>query len=143
MQSFTAADVNNVRICRRNRDRADRRRRLIVKDWLPRSAVVGGLKNAAVHRRHVEDIRLRRNTRDRASAPAAMRSDVPPAQNGIEISRIRLRDSASDDQLDYNCASKGTQLVHWMLGVQRWTVSAYFVNASLFTTYGILVGSPP
>src|SRR5205823_6016074 len=86
MQSFTAAGVNDIRICRRNRNRADRRRRLIVKDWLPRSAVVGGLKNAAVHRRHVEDIRLRRNTRDRASAPAAMRSDVPPAQNGIEIS---------------------------------------------------------
>ena len=143
MQSFTAADVNNVRICRRNRDRADRRRRLIVKNRLPCPAVVGGFKNAAVHRRHVEDIRLRRNTRDRASAPAAMRSDVPPAQNGIEISRIRLRDSATDDQLDYNCASKGTQLVHWTLGVQRWTVSAYFVNASLFTTYGILVGSPP
>src|SRR5207248_8983152 len=37
MQSFTAAGVNDIRICRRNRNRADRRRRLIVKDWLPRS----------------------------------------------------------------------------------------------------------
>src|SRR5207248_4060942 len=46
MQSFTAADVNNVRICRRNRDRADRRRRLIVKNRLPCPAVVGGFKNA-------------------------------------------------------------------------------------------------
>jgi hypothetical protein len=27
--------------------------------------------------------------------------------------------------------------------IERSTFSAYFANASLFTTYGILVGSPP
>src|SRR5262245_28618528 len=58
MQSFTAPDVNNIRIRSRNRDRTYRRRRLIVKNRLPRTAVVAGFKNAAVHGRHVEDIRL-------------------------------------------------------------------------------------
>src|SRR5213596_1970234 len=63
---------------------------LIVKDRLPRPAVIDGFKNAAVHRRHVKNIRLRRNTADRARSPAAVRSNVPPAQNRIELSRARL-----------------------------------------------------
>ncbi len=81
------------------------RRRLIVKNRLPCAAVVGGFKNAAVHRRHIEDIRLRRNACDRASASAAIRSDVSPAQNGIEIPRPRLPGCKNDHERDYNCAS--------------------------------------
>ena len=141
MQSFTAADVNDVRIYRRNRDRADRCRRLIVKNRLPCPAVVGGFKNAAVHRRHVEDIRLRRNACDRASASTAMRSDVPPAQNGIEIFGPRLANAENDDKRNRDYVSN-RMLLHWTLDVERSAFSAYFPNASLFTTYGILVGSP-
>ena len=124
MQSFTAADVNNVRICRRNRDRADRRRRLIVKNRLPCPAVVGGFKNAAVHRRHVEDIRLRRNACDRASAPTAMRSDVPPAQNGIEISGPRLANAENDDKRNRDYVSN-RMLLHWTFSVERWTFDVF------------------
>src|SRR6202035_4455723 len=130
MQSFATADINDVRICSRHGDRADRRRRLIVKDWLPRAAVVGGLKNAAVHRRHVKDIRLRRNACDRASASAAIRSDVPPAQNGIEISRTRLPGSENNER-DCKCGPNKMPLLH---GRCRFGVPTYVANTSLFTT---------
>ena len=47
-QPFAAADVEDVRIGRRDGDPADRSGRLIVEDRLPRPAGVGGLPDAAV-----------------------------------------------------------------------------------------------
>src|SRR5256885_14731487 len=129
MQSFAASHVNNVWIRNGNRDRADRRGRLIVKDRLPGPAEIGRFKNAAVHRRHVKNIRLRRNTRDRARPPAAVRADISPPQDRIKLSRLRVIDSNKDYERD-RAISLRPKLFHE-------------ANASLLTTYGILVGSPP
>src|SRR4029077_2985361 len=106
MQSFTAADANDVRIRRRDRNRADRRRRLIIENRLPRPTVIDRFKNAAVHGRHVENIRLRWNSCDRPCSAAAIRSNVTPAQNRIELSRSRLPEPHTNRETDYDCISK-------------------------------------
>src|SRR5205807_683369 len=90
MQSFTTPGVNDVWIRWRDRNRANRRRRLIIENRLPRPSVIDRFENAAVHRRHVKDIRLRWNSCDRARPPAAVWSDVPPVQDRIELSGARL-----------------------------------------------------
>src|SRR3954447_25917954 len=105
MQSFTAADINNVGIGWRNCDRADRCRWLVIKNRLPRPAVINRFKNAAVHRRHVENVRLRRHSADGACPPAAIRSNIPPTQNGIELSRARLANSPNGNEPDCDCVS--------------------------------------
>ena len=59
LQPLAAADVDDVRIRRRHRDRADRLRRLVVEDGLPGAPVVVGPPDAAVADADVEDIRMR------------------------------------------------------------------------------------
>src|SRR6266513_2401284 len=105
MQSFTAADIKNVGIGWRNCDRADRCRWLVIKNRLPRPAVINRFKNAAVHRRHVENVRLRRHSADGACPTAAIRSNIPPTQNRIEISRARLANSPNGNEPDCDCVS--------------------------------------
>jgi len=102
MQSFAAANVNDIRIRWRDHDRADRCCRLIIENWLPGAAVIDRFENAAVHRRHVENVRLRRDTTDGAGPPAAVRSNIPPAQNRIELSPAHLPDSQNNCETDYN-----------------------------------------
>src|SRR5207249_99217 len=48
------------------------------------------------------NIRLRRDTTDRACPPAAVRSNIPPAQNRIELSPAHLPDSQNNCETDYN-----------------------------------------
>src|SRR5436190_24352191 len=102
MQSFAAANVNDIRIRWRDHDRADRCCRLIIENRLPSAAVIDRIENAAVYRRHVENIRLRRDTTNRACPPTAVRSNIPPAQNGIQLSSADLRDSQNNCENDYN-----------------------------------------
>ena len=59
LQPFAAADVDDVRVRRRDRDRADRAGRLVVEDRRPGAAVVGRLPHAAVDGADVEHVRLR------------------------------------------------------------------------------------
>src|SRR5215471_19449222 len=106
MQSFTAANVNEIRIRRRDRKRTDRSRWLIIKNRLPRPAVIVRLKYATVHRRHVENVRLRGHTADRTCPPATVRSNVSPTQNRIELSRACLPDWQNNREPDYDCTSK-------------------------------------
>jgi hypothetical protein len=63
---------------------------LIVENRLPGPAVIGGLENAAVHLRAVEDIGLRRNARDRARSTAAKWPNVSPAQQRGKVLLGRL-----------------------------------------------------
>ena len=90
LQPFPAADVNDVRIRRGHRQRADRSRRLIVEDRVPGDAVVGRLPHAAVGGGDVEDVGLLRDAGRGLHAPAAERPDGAPAQF-LEDSRIRER----------------------------------------------------
>ena len=78
MQTFAAANINNVRIRRRNRDRANRSCRLLIKQRLPRAAIVGRLPHSTVHCADVENIRLAGNAAHRARPPAAKRPDIAP-----------------------------------------------------------------
>src|ERR1043165_724884 len=90
LQSFATADVDNVWIGDRNGNRTYGARRLIIKNWKPRAAVIGRLKNTTVHLCHVEDVRLRRDARNRPRAAAAMGTDVTPVQRSKQIRRNGL-----------------------------------------------------
>jgi len=80
LQSFAAADVDRVRIGRRDGNRADRSRRLIVEDRPPRPTGIGRLPHAAVHHADIERVRLRRNAGGGFRAPATERADVAPRE---------------------------------------------------------------
>ena len=84
MQSFTAADVDDLRVGGRDGDGADRAGGLLVEDRLPGAAVVGGLPDAAVDRADVEDVGLAGN---------AAEARVRPPRNGPTL-RQRISVSA-------------------------------------------------
>ena len=84
LQPFAAADVDDVRIRRRDRDRADRLRRLAVEDRRPRQPVVGALPDAAVVDADVEQVRLLRHAGRADGAPAAIRADRSPAHRVVQ-----------------------------------------------------------
>src|SRR5258708_7570486 len=77
-QSSAAATVNNVRIGRSPRQRADGAGRLVVENRIPRVPEIRGLPDAAVDGRHVENVRLVRHAGDRHSAASAERPDAAP-----------------------------------------------------------------
>ena len=97
-QPFAAADVDDVRIGRRDGDPADRSGRLVVEDRLPGAAGVGRLPDAAVDHADVEGVRLAahgprppssaRRGADRCCAIASRRrgwgSPAPPAVPGSD-----------------------------------------------------------
>src|SRR5271169_584985 len=79
-QTFTAADVNRIRIRWRDRQRSDGSCRLVIEDGIPGAAEVRRLPDSAVVRRHVEDIRLAGNTGDRHGASATKRANHAPVK---------------------------------------------------------------
>src|SRR3982751_5785387 len=80
LQTFTTSHINNVWIRWGHGNRADRARRLIVEDWIPRLAIIIGLPHAPVDLRDVKNVRLRRHTGYCARTPAAKRADAAPGQ---------------------------------------------------------------
>ena len=78
------ADVEDLRVRRRDRDRSDRGDRLAVEDRLPGAAGVLALPDSAADRAEVEVVRLARHARRRDRAPAAERADHPPVHPGEE-----------------------------------------------------------
>src|SRR5262244_577233 len=83
-QALTTADINDVWIRWRNRERADRAGRLIVKNWFPRATVVGSLPHTTVVRSHVKNVGPFGDSRNRDSAARAKRTDHSPAKFLIE-----------------------------------------------------------
>jgi hypothetical protein len=77
---FTRADVNDLRIAWRYRDRADRTDILGVENRFPGSPGVVTLPNAAIDRAEVEVIRFAGNAGYRKRATATKRPDQPPVQ---------------------------------------------------------------
>src|SRR5205823_621628 len=86
---FSSADVDDVRVGRGDRDRADggdlgrAAFHASVGDVAPRLAAVGGLPHAAVRRAEVEDARVNGIAGDSDGASAAIRADVSPAKRAI------------------------------------------------------------
>src|SRR5262249_40970019 len=78
------------------------------KNGLPCRAEIDRLKNAAIHWRHVKNVRLRGDTANRPCPPAAIRSDISPAQNRIELSRARLAKSQKNCKTDSDCTSNAS-----------------------------------
>ena len=91
LQPFAAAHVDDVRIGRRDGNRADRAGRLVVEDRRPDAAVVGRLPHAAVGGGDVEDVGLRRHAGGRLRPSAAMRADHPPPHLAVHRGRDLLR----------------------------------------------------
>jgi len=72
LQSFTAANVNDVRIGRGNGECADGAGRLVVENRIPGVSEISGFPNAAVDGSHVENIRLMRHSGDGHARPPRM-----------------------------------------------------------------------
>src|SRR5882762_8514693 len=79
LQAFTAADINYVRIGSSDGDRPHRTRALPVKNWLPRMTKIRGLPDAAIHSRHIENIRLMWHAGNGNRSAAAEGPDAAPA----------------------------------------------------------------
>ena len=78
LQAFAAADINDVRVGRRDGQSADRASRLPIEDRRPGASVVGALPDAAIIGRHVEHVGLLRDAGDSYGATGAKRADKPP-----------------------------------------------------------------
>src|SRR5205823_1915069 len=85
LQSFAAANINNVRVGRSNRQSADGAGWLVVKNGIPGVAKIGGLPDAAIHGGHIENVRLMRHAGDGHGAASAERADAAPAHFGKEL----------------------------------------------------------
>ena len=94
LQSFAAADINDVGVREGHRNRPDRAGRLVVEDGRPGAPRVDGLPHAAVHHPHIEGERLARDAGQRLGPPRAHRADVAPPhlreQAGVAGARGRL-----------------------------------------------------
>ena len=90
LQSFAAADVNDVGVGRRNGESTDGAGGLIVEDGIPGVAEVGGLPDAAVDGRHVENVGLVRNAADGDGAASTEGADAAPAHFGEELRVVLL-----------------------------------------------------
>ena len=83
LQSFAAADVDDVWIRWRDGQRADRPDGLVVEERRPHAAEVRRLPHPAVDRRHVEDVRLAGHTAGGHRAATLKWADHAPAHLGV------------------------------------------------------------
>src|SRR6266513_1438095 len=116
LNSFSAPDINHVRIRGRHREVADRASRLLVEDGCPDATIIGRLPDAAVVDADVEDIRLTSNARCPNRPPAPERPDHSPLKTGVKrwIDSLRADracwegESARDKRKEKDsCASLG------------------------------------
>src|SRR5258707_7175962 len=77
---LAGADVNNVRIGRRESDGPDRSNGLGVKNGIPGAAGVVGFPNAATNGAEIVDLRLAAHAGDSDDASGARRPDGAPAE---------------------------------------------------------------
>ena len=98
LAALAAADVDGVRRRRRDRERADRRARLIVEHRRPGAPGVGRLEDAAVDGGDVELVRPAGHPADRDRAPAAERPDRAPVQHAAQRAAHVGRDGGGGGQ---------------------------------------------
>ena len=85
LQTFAAADVNDIGIGRCDGQRADGAGGLVVENRIPGVSKIGGLPDAAVDGSHVENVGLVRDAGDGHGAASAERADAAPAHFRIEF----------------------------------------------------------
>ena len=85
-----AADVDDVRVGRRDRDSADGAGGLVIEQGRPGGAVIRGAPDAAVIETDVEHVGLAGHARQSTRASGAGRADLPPVHFGIKVGRNRL-----------------------------------------------------
>ena len=99
---FSAADINDVRVRGRERQRPDRSHRLAVKDGFPCGAAVGRLPHATAIRAKVINGWITRNSRHGIYFTASKRANHPPLHPGIQIGidllRRRVRNRVRDEE---------------------------------------------
>ena len=86
---LAGADVDDVRVGRRHRDRADRARRLVVEDRLPPDPAVRGLPHPARGRGRVVRERIAGHAGHPRDAPARRRADQPVLEAGQLLGSLR------------------------------------------------------
>ena len=91
---FTSADVNGVVIGRRDRERANGRNVLLIKERRPIRSAIHRFPDPARNCAEVPGIRFPRNTFDRQCPSATKWSDLPPLHSGKQF-RIDLRRRSS------------------------------------------------
>src|ERR1700731_4758613 len=79
-QALSTANINYVRIRRRDREGSYGAGRLVIKYRMLCAAKVRRLPDSPVIRSHVEDIRLNGNASHRTGTTAAKRTDQPPVE---------------------------------------------------------------
>src|ERR1700677_3141093 len=84
LQTFAAANVDDVGIAGGDGDGADGARGLVVENWVPGVAEVVGLPDTPVDLGHVEDARLLGDAGDGDGASAAEGADAAPAEIGVK-----------------------------------------------------------
>ena len=132
LHSFAAAGVNDVRIGRSNRERADGAGGLVIEDRMPGAADIVRLPNAAVVRSHIEHIGLRGDARGGHGAAAAKRPDRPPAQAG-KIGCEGLRNQRRATLSRMRLVSRCTEIEFSMAGK---TVSGFSFLVSGYRQFG-------
>ena len=96
LQSFATADVDRIRLRRRDRERAEGAGRLIVEHSFPRVAAVIRLPDASVIDSYIEVIRLAGNARGAHRPAGAEWANHAPPQRGGEIA-LRVNDSGENE----------------------------------------------
>ena len=104
MQALTAGDVNDIRIGRRHRDRADRLRGLTIEKRVPSSAVVIRSPHTAIDYADIADVGLTRNAGDGTGSAAAQRSDRAPMPCLREVRKLLGNEQrrAQDEEAERN-----------------------------------------
>src|SRR5438132_11713436 len=90
VQSFAAADIDHVRVRRRDGYRTDGAGRLRIKDRLPCAAEIVSLPDAAVAHTDIELAWPPGHASDRFGSSAAIRPDAAPLQR-LQQLRLHLR----------------------------------------------------
>src|SRR5580698_9675063 len=96
MQTLAAAYINNVGIRSRDRNRANRLRRLRIKNRVPGTPVVVRLPNSAVALANVKNTRLAGYARQRPRPSSTKWANHAPAQ--VLVSGLRVRLSVTDSR---------------------------------------------
>src|SRR6266849_9846272 len=92
LQTFTAANINDVWIGGRDGNRTHRASRLIVEDGRPGAAIVSCFPDPAIDLCHIKNIWLLRNAGYRTHTTTEKRADVAPLKRLEEIGIELLRD---------------------------------------------------